>query len=68
MQTGRFDGLIPGDSARAAIKLLADTVQREALVLSYNDLLLLLGAAFAASLVLLPFVKNPRSALTADRH
>jgi DHA2 family multidrug resistance protein len=68
MQTGRFDGLIPGDSARAAIKLLADTVQREALVLTYNDLLMLLGAAFAASLVLIPFVKNPRSALTADRH
>jgi DHA2 family multidrug resistance protein len=67
-QTGRFDGLIPGDSARAAIKLLADTVQREALVLTYNDLLMLLGAAFAASLVLIPFVKNPRSALTADRH
>jgi MFS transporter, DHA2 family, multidrug resistance protein len=68
MQTGRFDGLISGDSARAAIKLLADAVQREALVLTYNDLLMLLGAAFAVSLVLMPFVKNPRSALTADRH
>jgi MFS transporter, DHA2 family, multidrug resistance protein len=68
MQTGRFDGLISGDSARAAVKLLADAVQREALVLTYNDLLMLLGAAFAVSLVLMPFVKNPRSALTADRH
>ena len=68
MQTSRFNGLIPGDTARAAIKLLADTVQREALVLTYNDLLMLLGAAFAVSLVLIPFVKNPRSALTADRH
>jgi MFS transporter, DHA2 family, multidrug resistance protein len=68
MQTGRFDGLISGDTTRAAMKLLADTVQREALVLTYNDLLMLLGAAFAVSLVLIPFVKNPRSALTADRH
>jgi DHA2 family multidrug resistance protein len=68
MHTGRLDGLISGDAARAAIKLLADTVQREALVLTYNDLLMLLGAAFAVSLVLMPFVKNPGSALTADRH
>jgi MFS transporter, DHA2 family, multidrug resistance protein len=68
MQMQRFDVVIAGDPARAAVKLLADTVQREALVLTYNDLLMLLGAAFAVSLVLMPFVKNPRSALTADRH
>jgi len=67
-QMHRFEAMIPGDPARAVIKLLADTVQREALVLTYNDLLMLLGAAFAVSLVLMPFVKNPRSALTADRH
>jgi MFS transporter, DHA2 family, multidrug resistance protein len=68
MQMHRFDGLISGDPALAAIKLLADTVQREALVLTYNDLLMMLGAAFAVSLVLMPLVKSPRSALTADRH
>jgi len=42
-------------------------VQREALVLTYNDLLMLLGVAFAVSLVPMPFVKNPRSALTTDQ-
>jgi MFS transporter, DHA2 family, multidrug resistance protein len=68
MQMQRFDGLINGDPARAAIKLLADTVQREALVLTYNDVLMLLGVAFAFGLLLMPLVKNPRSALTADRH
>jgi len=68
MQMHRFDGLINGDPARAAIKLLADTVQREALVLTYNDVLMLLGVAFAFGLLLMPLVKNPRSALTADRH
>jgi DHA2 family multidrug resistance protein len=67
-QMQRFDGLISGDPARAAIKLLADTVQREALVLTYNDVLMLLGVAFAFGLLLMPLVKNPRSALTADRH
>ena len=68
MQMHRFDGLINGDPPRAAIKLLADTVQREALVLTYNDVLMLLGVAFAFGLLLMPLVKNPRSALTADRH
>jgi len=43
-------------------------VQREAVVLTYNDVLMLLGVAFAVGLVLMPLVKNPRSALTADRH
>jgi hypothetical protein len=42
-------------------------VQREALVLSYNDALLLLGAGFAFGLVLMPFVKSPRTVLNADR-
>jgi DHA2 family multidrug resistance protein len=67
-QMHRFDGLISGDPTQAAIKLLADTVQREALVLTYNDVLMLLGVGFAFGLVLMPLVKNPRSALTADRH
>ena len=67
-QMHRFDPLIAGDPARAAIKLLAETVQREALVLTYNDALMLLGVTFAIGLVLMPLVKNPRSALTADRH
>ena len=59
--TSRFDLLIPGDAHRAAIKLLANLTQREALVLTYNDLLLLLGALFVFGLVLLPLVRRPRS-------
>jgi MFS transporter, DHA2 family, multidrug resistance protein len=53
--------LIPGDPGRAAIKLLANLTQREALVLTYNDLLLLLGALFVFGLMLLPLVRRPRS-------
>ena len=60
-QTGRFDSLIPGDPARAAVKLLANMTQREALVLTYNDLLLLLGALFVFGLMLLPLVRRPRT-------
>src|SRR5689334_1681175 len=68
MQTSRLDALTAGDPAHAAMKLLASTVQREALVLTYNDVLMVLGAGFAIGLILMPLVKAPRSALTADRH
>ena len=53
--------MIAGDPHRAAIKLLANLTQREALVLTYNDLLLLLGALFIFGLMLLPLVRRPQS-------
>jgi len=61
VQTQRFDSLIHGDPSQAAIKLLAKLVQREALVLTYNDLLLLIGALFVFGLMLLPLVRRQRS-------
>ena len=45
-QANRLDALISGDPAAAALKMLANLVQREALVLTYNDLLLLIGGGF----------------------
>jgi MFS transporter, DHA2 family, multidrug resistance protein len=60
-QTNRFDPLIAGDPYRAAIKLLANVTQREALVMTYNDLLVLLGALFVFGLMLLPLVRRPQS-------
>ncbi len=62
-QTNRLDSLIPGDPHQAAVKLMANLVQREALVLTYNDLLLLLGACFVFGLMLMPLVRKPRSFL-----
>jgi DHA2 family multidrug resistance protein len=35
--------------------------EREALVLTYNDLFLLLGRLFAAGLMLMPLVRKPAS-------
>ncbi len=60
-QTGRFDTLIPGDPHRAALTLLARLVQREALVMTFNDVILLLSTMFVVGLVLLPLVRRPRS-------
>ena len=61
MQSGRLDSLLPGDSGRAAIKLLANLVQREALVLTYNDMIMLLGSLFVAALLLMPLVRPQRA-------
>jgi MFS transporter, DHA2 family, multidrug resistance protein len=60
-QGGRLDSLIPGDPHQAAIKLLANLVQREALVLTYNDVLLLIGGVFVFGLLLMPLVRRPTS-------
>ena len=60
-QASRFDSLIPGDASAAAVKTLAKLVQREALVLTYNDLLLMIGGLFIFGLMLLPLVRPTRS-------
>jgi DHA2 family multidrug resistance protein len=62
MQANRLDALVPGDSGRVAVKLLANLVQREALVMTYNDAILLVGALFVAGLLLMPLVGRPRVA------
>jgi DHA2 family multidrug resistance protein len=63
-QIGHFDALIHGDPNHAAMKMLGKLVQREALVLTYNDLLLLIGGLFIVGLMLLPLVGRPRSFLS----
>jgi DHA2 family multidrug resistance protein len=60
-QTNRFDSLIPGDPTRAALQQLAGLVHREALVLTYNDVLLAIGALFILGFVTLPLVRRTRS-------
>jgi DHA2 family multidrug resistance protein len=61
LQDSRFEPLISGDPGAASVEMLAKLVQREALVLTYNDLLLLIGAVFVFGLMLLPLVRPTRS-------
>ena len=68
VQAGRLDPLIPGDTGRAAIKLLANLVQREALVLTYNDAIMLLGSLFVAALFLMPLVRRPHATPVSPGH
>jgi MFS transporter, DHA2 family, multidrug resistance protein len=63
-QTERFGLTIPGDPTHATVKMLGNLVQREALVLTYNDMLLLIGAFFVLGLMLMPLVRRPRSLVT----
>ncbi len=64
LQINRFGSLIPGDPSHAAVKMLANVVHREALVLAYNDLMLLIGFLFIVGLMMLPLVGRPRSFLS----
>jgi MFS transporter, DHA2 family, multidrug resistance protein len=68
MQSNRLDALVPGDTGRAAIRLLANLVQREALVMTYNDAIMMVGCLFVAGLFLMPLVNRPRVAGAADLH
>jgi DHA2 family multidrug resistance protein len=68
MQANRLDPMVSGDAAHAAVKLLANLVQREALVMTYNDALMLIGAVFVAALFAMPFVRRPRAAPASPGH
>ncbi|HWB48162.1 MAG TPA: DHA2 family efflux MFS transporter permease subunit [Stellaceae bacterium] len=56
-QTSHFDPHFAAGGGAAAIKLLGRVVYREALVLTFNDVILLLGVLFVVGLVLMPLVR-----------
>jgi DHA2 family multidrug resistance protein len=57
MQTDRFDPHFAGGGAPAAVKLLGKLVYREAQVLAFNDVILLMGVLFVVGLCLMPLVR-----------
>jgi MFS transporter, DHA2 family, multidrug resistance protein len=68
MQANHLEPLVPGDTGRAAVKLLANLVQREALVLTYNDAIMLVGGLFVVSLFMMPLVRRPRTTPMSPGH
>jgi DHA2 family multidrug resistance protein len=65
--SSRFDGAaIPADPDLAAMKTLSNLVLREAMVMTFNDVLLLMGAVFIAAFVLMPLVRKPKAAAAAS--
>jgi DHA2 family multidrug resistance protein len=43
-------------------------VQREALVMTYNDAIMLIGCLFVAALLLMPLVRRPRATPVSPSH
>jgi DHA2 family multidrug resistance protein len=68
MQSGRLDALVPGDPGRAAVKLLTSLVQREALVMTYNDAIMLIGGLFVAALFMIPLIRRPGATSVSPGH
>ena len=52
----------------ASTPLLANLVQREALVLTYNDAIMLVGGLFVFSLLMMPLVRRPRTTPMSPGH
>ncbi|MGO4388498.1 DHA2 family efflux MFS transporter permease subunit [Microvirga sp. 2YAF29] len=50
------------DASQAALRTLSNMVRREALVMSYADVFLLLTVLFVGLIFALPFIKKPRAA------
>jgi MFS transporter, DHA2 family, multidrug resistance protein len=62
-QAARLDPLV-SNPPHAAVKLLANIVQREALVLTFNDVILVLGSLFVVALVVMPLVRRRSSLMS----
>jgi DHA2 family multidrug resistance protein len=58
-QTTRLDPHFTGDTATAVAKLLGGIVQREALVLTFNDVMLMIGSIFFIGFLMIPILKRP---------
>ncbi|EWY40241.1 MFS transporter [Skermanella stibiiresistens SB22] len=61
--SGRFSGVITGDPDLAALRMIRSVVEREAMVLTFTDCLLLMAGVFAFALLCMPLVRKPRAAV-----
>ncbi|MBP2232096.1 DHA2 family multidrug resistance protein [Azospirillum agricola] len=60
-----FDGLV-ADANAAAMAKLVGLVQRESMILTFNDCLLLMSGVFFAALLFMPLVRRPGGMVKAD--
>jgi MFS transporter, DHA2 family, multidrug resistance protein len=67
VQGGHFDPHFTGGGTPAAIKLLGGIVQREALVLTFNDIMLMIGGMFLIGLLMIPMLKRPQTSPLGSR-
>jgi MFS transporter, DHA2 family, multidrug resistance protein len=67
VETSRFDPHFTGGGGPAAVQLLGRIVEREALVLTFNDVMLLIGSIFLVGLLMIPILKRPSAAALGSR-
>jgi MFS transporter, DHA2 family, multidrug resistance protein len=60
--TQAFSNRLGSDAEMAALRTLANMARREALVMAFSDVFLLLAVLFAALVLLVPLVQRPRPA------
>ena len=63
--TSMLGTVLPGDPPHAAIRMLGNLVIREATVLTFNDALFGMAAAFLLTLAFMPLVRKPAHPTTA---
>jgi DHA2 family multidrug resistance protein len=63
--TARYSALGVAEPAHAAMKSIVGIVQREATMMSFNDVHITMGAIFLLSMVFLPLVKAPKPGASA---
>ncbi len=55
----KMAALVPGDADLAAVKLVMRLVEREAMVLTFNDCLRVMALVFVLALLLMPLLRRP---------
>ena len=58
----RLSDMMVGNADKAALEIVGQLVEREALVLSFSDVLVVIAAVFLAAVVLVPLIERPRPA------
>jgi DHA2 family multidrug resistance protein len=65
--TERYTALGVPDPDMAALRTLSNMVERQSLVITFNDTLLLMAAVFFAALLLMPLIRKPK-VVAAEAH
>ena len=63
-----FEGMIAGDPAAAALNVFAGFVQRQAIVMSFNDCFMVVTGLFLVILLLIPLIRRPSWATGSSIH
>ena len=67
--TNGFSSVLGADASQQALMVMQNTVRREALVMAFSDVFLILAVLFTATVLLVPLARKPREAAAgADGH